>query len=137
MRARTASYLVEFGYQRLMNENNSPRLVPGFSSADAGQIFDALIQRMAAVTTEHQARLVAVLAYGPDKFGDLTDVGRRVTASLDSANVPNLDTRKLFAARSPDPNQLLYSPIGGHWNAEGNSIVADGIRDLLLQVGVN
>ena len=84
------------------------------------------------MTAQRGARLVAILAYAPEGVrGNFTDKGRLITEALDRASVPSLDARKLFAARSPDPNHLLYSTAGLHWNAQGHAIIADGVQQLL------
>lgn len=133
---RASSYLVEFLYQRLMNQNIKSHRAEGLTSTDAMPIFEALVRQIATVTEQHGARMVAVLAYGPEGVrGDFTELGKQITATLDRIGVPNLDTRKLFAARSPAPNRFLFSSIGNHWNAQGHVIVTDGIQQLLTQVG--
>jgi len=138
IRLRASSDLIELLYQRAMKDRNKSHRAEGFTTADAIPIFDALVQRIAAVAAQNGARLVAVLAYAPEGFGgDFTEKGRLMTESLNRAGVPSLDTRKLFAARSSDPNRLLYSSVGMHWNPQGHAIVADGIQELLGRTGVH
>ena len=138
VRARESSYLLEFTYQRFMTGVNKSRRVAGFAAETAPAVFEALIQRIAAVAGEHGARLVAVIAYGPTTMTrDFSDLGRYVNDVLARKAVPTLDTRQLFADRSPDPDRLLYSPRGLHWNAQGHAIVAEGIQSLLARVGIH
>jgi hypothetical protein len=129
MRARNASYLVEFLFQRLTEGPNIARRVP--RPDDPMLLFQALVRRMASVSAEHHARFVVMLAYMPERAGSFADLGERMTAFLDAEGIPNLDTRKLFAMRSADPDRLLYSEGRNHWNAQGHRIAAEGLRDLL------
>lgn len=136
IRLRESSYLFEFLYQRVLTAYDKPRLSAGFEDGDAGPLFDALLRRFEAVTRDHGARLVAVLAYGPERLGDVTEVSRHITEVLERDGIPTLDTRRLLATRSPDPNHLLYSEGGVHWNAEGHAIIAEGVQQLLTRVGI-
>jgi hypothetical protein len=65
---------------------------------------------------------------------NLTSRSRIVTAVLERAGLPILDTRKLFARHSPDPDRLLYAVNGVHWKA-GPAIAAAGIMEL-MQAGM-
>jgi hypothetical protein len=136
IRLRTSSDLVEFAYQRLMNENDKPRH-GARADMDTMPVFAALVDRFVALTGQHGARPLAVLAYGPEGVrGDFTPLGHRIAEVLAGAGVPTVDTRALFRARSRDPNTVFYSNIGLHWNARGHVVVADGIEELMHGVGV-
>jgi lysophospholipase L1-like esterase len=135
MRARTASYLVEFLFQRVLNDPRTPRAAIR-TPVNTAQLFDALARRIASVTTRHGARLVAVLAYPPPRLGPrFTAVGRQMMATLEAAGVPTLDTQKLFDDHGLAEDKA-YWPSGVHWTAEGHRIVAEGLTRLLADLGV-
>jgi lysophospholipase L1-like esterase len=136
IRVRTSSDLVEFAYQRLMKETNNSRR-GAKAATDTMPVFAALIDRFVGLTARHGARLLAVLAYGPEGVrGDFTMLGRHITEVFARLGVPTLDTRMLFATQSQDPNKLLYSSVGLHWNARGHAVVADGIAQLMHDIGL-
>lgn len=137
IRARNASYLVEFLFQHFRSERGGARRTEGFRPSDAPALFDALIRRMAAVTGERGVRLVAVMSYLPERFDpDCEQAAAHIAASLDRAGIPRLDVRRLFAGQLANADEQLFSPIGHHWNAKGNEIVAASLRGLLAKAGV-
>lgn len=137
IRVRNTSYLVEFLFQRFRRERDGPRRTPGFRPSDAPALFDALIRRMASEADRRSVSMVAVMAYLPERVdrGSHQAAGH-IVASLDRAGIPRLDVRELFAGRTANPEQELFSPVGNHWNPRGNEIVAHGLRGLLAGAGV-
>ncbi len=136
MRARTWSYLVEVMFQRLQNENLTPTVAAGSSRENAGALFEALVRRIAATTAGHGARLVAVLAYPPHRFGlEYTAVAAEMTGALTRVGVPTLDTRELFLTLTTDPDKTYYLPFGVHWNRDGHRAVAQAVTRLIAPAG--
>jgi len=134
-RLRASSYLVEGVYRRVYGPVGA-RLVPGFTAAYGIDLFDALVRRIASITREHGSQLVVVLAEAPQAPDpDWTIKTLPIASSLERVRVPTLDARTLFGARSADPARLLYARFG-HWNARGHAIVAEGIQELLAQIGI-
>jgi hypothetical protein len=137
IRLRTSSYLIEFFYQRFFGEVSRPRRAPDFAPSKLLPLFEALIQRIASLAANHNARLIAVLAYAPEGVtGDFSELSGPILEVLDRAGVARLDTRRLFAANSADPNHDFYSTVGKHWNSAGNALVAVGLAKLLGELGV-
>jgi lysophospholipase L1-like esterase len=135
MRARTSSYLVEYLFQRLLNNNLTPTAAIR-TPVDADVLFDALVRRIASISTSHGARLIGVLAYPPPRFGPrFATIGQQMAASLETAGVPTLDTRQLFDEHGLVEDKA-YWPSGVHWTAEGHRIVAAGVARLLADAGV-
>jgi lysophospholipase L1-like esterase len=134
---REHSYLAEWLFQRVQRGQMRAIVRSDVSDADAVTLFEALVRRIRDETAARRVPLVAVLASATDKADPKGRVTARImTAVLANLGIPMLDVRALFAGRSIDPDTQFFSPIGGHWNPEGQALVAQGVRDLLAQAGV-
>jgi len=132
---RQASYLAEFAFMKLRNHKNDSRLAPAWKNADVLPLFAAIVRSIAEETTRRRARLVALLAYLPDRIeAEPTEEEQRMRAVLEEARIPTLDTRAMFAPRVR-AGEVLYSSDGWHWNVRGNEVVADAIQEFLLAKG--
>jgi hypothetical protein len=127
---RSASYLVEFLYQRAFG-SSAARVAPELVSVDSLALFDSIFGRIAAVTTRMGAQLLVVVAYPPGQVrGDPSAFARHVAAALDSAKIPWVDTRATFHA-VPNAASVLYGAESNHWNPRGHALVADAVRQRL------
>lgn len=126
VRLRCSSYLGEALF-RVIGDPLPPEIfAPGLESADTLPLFEALVARMAELTTAAGARLVVALAYPPERLaGEPSPREREVRGLLEAREIELVDTFELLshsAAAGEEPHAA-----DGHWSARGHALVAGAL----------
>ncbi len=133
-RVRESSYLGELCARLADSRRSSARLAREHALEDPAPLFLALVQRMADVCADHDARFLVVLAYKREQQAlGRTPVETRVVAGLEAAGIPILDTVDLLQS-SDDPALDHYGP-DGHWSPAGHRALATLIAARLGDLG--
>lgn len=135
VRLRSVSYCAEFVYDRLRTEATDERFAEGWKSRDGVPLYAAIVRRMAEECTARGIRLLAVIAYPPDRLSTgPTDAEVRARAALEEAGFVVCDTLDAFRehAKTGEP---LYASDDLHWNTRGNAVAAEAARKTLEGLG--
>ena len=137
IRIRSWSYVAEYLWPRLLAGAFGPSVPVNLAMEEKAHLFDLLALRLAEVVSARGARLLAVLAYGPDRLDDDAEqVARYMTAAFSRASMPVLDTATLFHGHERGQSSL-YASTGIHWSPKGHQVVAEGLREFLSRHGVD
>ena len=104
-----------------------------------------------AIKTSKEAGVVFMLFYFPSRWEVYWDRLKKQTGLPDSLDIDRLrrtvvqycETKKILCLdltpslkREASHGKQLYFPIDGHWNKEGNRVVAEAIREFLVARGM-
>jgi hypothetical protein len=135
VRLRSLSYCAEFIYDRLRTKDTDARMVAGWESRDAIPLYAAIVQRMAEECTAKGVRMVAVIAYPPERLeAGPSEAEKRARAALEDAGFAVCDTLDAFREHART-GESLYLKGDFHWNARGNAVAAEELRKMLLGLG--
>ena len=108
------------------------------SSADAGELTLAIIQRMADVCAEHDCDLF-VLKFGEFLFedtGPFEDLRKRMATRVPQLpRTTYVDVDQVYLDREIAPMEILVGNNDGHWNPYGHWLTADVLLNTLVESG--
>ncbi len=124
VRFRLASYLIEFGYQKLGGQRNQWRHAPEWETADTLPLFRQLVLALARRVKTADAELLVMLIHPRD--GENRGPSARNTRVLSIFAENGIATLDTYEAFSPDGiPKIEFYQSDGHWNAAGNRLAAE------------
>ena len=135
IRLRSVSYCAEFVYEQLRTKGTDERTTESWKSRDTIPLYAAIVRRMAEECKAHNAHPVAIVAYPPESIATgPSEAERRARLALEEAGFTTCDTFGAFRERTR-AGESLYADDAMHWNARGNAVAAEAVRQLLLERG--
>jgi lysophospholipase L1-like esterase len=120
VRVRNATYLGEIGLRFVDRYIPADQRATCWRTADTVPLFLTLVHRMDAVSREHGAQFLTLVAGESPRPPDHD----RVLAGLSQMGVPAIDLCDLFA---PGAKARGLLAADGHWNGEGHRVVGEKI----------